>query len=164
MIIIALGANLPSDYGSPMDTLNKVIIRLKELEIDIINISRTYLTEPVPVSDQPWYHNSVISIKTKLGAFELLDLLQQVENEFGRVRTIRNAPRIIDLDLISYNSEILDSPELIVPHPRMQDRAFVLYPMNEIAPNWINPTNNKTVDCMKNELTDTQKIRVLDDK
>ncbi len=160
MIVIALGANLPSKYGNPAQTLEKAVDSLEENGLKIIAKSRTYLTAPVPISDQPWYHNSAVSVKTELDAFQLLGLLQKIENEFGRIRTIRNAPRVLDLDLISYNNQIIDKPELIVPHPRMHERAFVLYPMSELGDDWEHPLTYKTIDMMINEIPKNQEIKI----
>ncbi len=160
MIVIALGANLPSKHGNPAQTLEKAVEALQENGLEIIAKSRIYLTAPVPISDQPWYHNSVISVKTELDAFQLLGLLHKIENEFGRIRTIRNAPRVLDLDLISYNDQIIDKPELIVPHPRMHERAFVLYPMSELGDNWKHPLTHKTINMMINEIPKDQEIKI----
>ena len=139
MIFVALGANLPSRFGTPYQTLQAARRVMQEKGIHITASSDTWLTAPVPISDQPWYHNEVVKVETALSAFRLLETLQDIENDFGRVRTVRNAPRLLDLDLIAYDDEILDKPELIVPHPRMHRRAFVLLPLQEIAPDWVHP-------------------------
>lgn len=139
MIIIALGANLPSQYGQPDETLAAAVRALAGRGLKIMGESSVWLTAPVPISDQPWYHNAVVAVETAMSPYGLLEVLQDIENEFGRVRTVRNAPRVIDLDLVAYNDQILDKPELIVPHPRMHQRAFVLLPLQEIAPDWTHP-------------------------
>ena len=146
MIFVALGANLPGRYGSPYETLQAAKAAMEERGIAILSSSRTWLTAPVPASDQPWYHNEVVRVKTGLSAFALLETLQEIENEFGRVRTVRNAPRVLDLDLVAYHDDILNKPELIVPHPRMHKRAFVLLPMQETVENWAHPLLQMALD------------------
>lgn len=159
MILIALGANLPSRYGSPYETLQAAKQAMREKGITILSSSNTWLTAPVPVSDQPWYHNEVVQVQTVLSPYQLLETLQDIENDFGRVRTVRNAPRILDLDLVAYDDEILDRPELIVPHPRMHKRAFVLLPLREIAENWEHPVLRVTLrDLIANLSKDQQAV------
>lgn len=148
MIVIALGANLASPFGQPHETLAAAVKALGARGLRIAAESSTWLTAPVPVSDQPWYHNAVVAVETDLSPYGLLELLQDIENEFGRVRTVRNAPRVIDLDLIAYDGTILDRPELIVPHPRMHQRAFVLLPLQEIAPDWTHPLTGADLPAM----------------
>lgn len=156
MIFIALGANLPSRFGSPHDTLQAARNAMAQRGIAIAATSRTWLTAPVPLSDQPWYHNAVVRAETVLSPFRLLETLQRIENDFGRVRTVRNAPRILDLDLIAYGNEILSKPELIVPHPRMHKRAFVLLPLREVAENWEHPGLGMTLDDLITNLPGDQ--------
>lgn len=146
MIVVALGANLPSRFGTPAQTLEAAKAAMEKAGLRVVKSSRTWLTAPVPVSDQPWYHNAVVAIETDLDAFQLLSALQSIENDFGRVRIERNEPRVLDLDLVAYNDEIIDRPALIVPHPRMHERAFVLLPLQEIAPEgWQHPILKKSL-------------------
>lgn len=156
MIFVALGANLPSRFGTPYQTLQVAKRAMEDKGIRIVSSSNTWLTAPVPVSDQPWYHNEVVQVDTALSAFALLETLQQIEDDFGRLRTVRNAPRLIDLDLIAHHDEILDKPELIVPHPRMHQRAFVLLPLQEIAPGWVHPALEMTLAALVANLPDGQ--------
>ena len=149
MIFIGLGANLPSRFGAPPETLGAAIQALKDLGLTMVAQSRIWLTAPVPISDQPWYHNAVIAIETTLSPQSLLALLQKTENEFGRVRLERNEPRVIDLDLLAYHDVILNgSPDLIVPHPRLHQRNFVLLPIQDIAPDWAHPVSGVTLEAM----------------
>ena len=145
MILIALGANLPGRCGPPPATLAAAKEAMEKRGIRVLRSSATYLTAPVPASDQPWYHNAVVHVETDLSPLRLLEALQEIESDLGRVRGARNAARIIDLDLLAYNDEILDRPELIVPHPRMHERAFVLTPLRDIAPDWAHPVLGETV-------------------
>lgn len=159
MILIALGANLPSQFGSPRATLKRAIQEINKQGIRILYRSPVYLTAPVPISDQPWYHNAVIGVSTDKTPQQLLNTLQSIENNFGRVRSERNAPRIIDLDIIAYNQDILTAGDLILPHPRAHERAFVLCPLRDIAPKWIHPVFKKPVATLISELPTRQDVQ-----
>jgi 2-amino-4-hydroxy-6-hydroxymethyldihydropteridine diphosphokinase len=152
VILIGLGANLPSAAGGPRDTLEAALRRLEEAGARVVARSRWYRTAPVPVSDQPWFVNGVARIETSLDPLALLGLLRQIEREFGRERTVRNAARTLDLDIVDYDARVQNSPDLILPHPRMQDRAFVLLPLAEIAPGWRHPAMGKTVETLISDL------------
>ena len=159
MILIGLGANLPSRYGTPPETLAAAIRALEVLGISVIASSRIWLTTPVPISDQPWYHNAVISIETALSPTALLKALQSVEENFGRVRDIRNEPRVIDLDLLTYHDKILNQDDLIVPHPRLHERGFVLLPIQDIAPDWQHPVTRASLSDLIKTLPPEQFAR-----
>lgn len=149
VILVALGANLPSRFGAPKETLQTALKRLEECGVAVLACSRFWKTRPVPVSDQPWFVNAVAAVRTELDPAQLLALLHRLENEFGRVRTVVNAPRLIDLDLIVYGDTVL-SPEsgLTLPHPRAGERAFVLLPIQDIAPDWTHPVTGEGLASM----------------
>lgn len=162
MILIGMGANLPSRFGSPIETLNEVFKTLGKIGVNPKKISPIYRTEPIDVPDeQPWYHNVVISVETDLTPDGLLSALNVVEIEFGRVRSVKNAARVIDLDIIAYNDETLTSDRLTVPHSAMCERAFVLYPLRDIAPNWMHPVSGKTIDALIEALPVEQRFEVV---
>lgn len=161
-ILIAFGANLPTkEYGAPAQTLKAALARLAgngDISIDLV--SSFYETAPVPVSDQPWYVNGVARISTALSAHDLLGRLHDIEAEFGRVRRERNAARVIDLDLIAYGREQLcEEGGIQVPHPRMSERAFVLLPLRDVAPGWVHPVHQCTVEALIADLPEDQEIR-----
>lgn len=160
-ILVALGANLPSDrYGSPRQTLEAALVELERRGVRVLRRSRWYESAPVPRSDQPWYVNGVAAVETSLDPDALLALLHRVEAEFGRIRGVRNAPRLIDLDLIAYGDEIRSGPEgPVLPHPRAAERAFVLLPLAEIAPGWRLPGDGRTVEALIAGLPPDQEIR-----
>ncbi|MEH6632916.1 MAG: 2-amino-4-hydroxy-6-hydroxymethyldihydropteridine diphosphokinase [Halopseudomonas aestusnigri] len=166
MIIIALGANLESPkYGLPLKTCQTVLVKLEEQGLKIINCSRWLKSAPVPVSDQPWYVNGVVEIETDLDPQNLLALLHSVEADFGRVRTVQNAPRVIDIDLIAYH-DVVSKPDdfLVLPHPRMHERAFVLLPLLDINKEWIHPVLGKTAkELSKNIPCDQETMEFEDD-
>ena len=158
MILIALGANLPSRYGTPEDTLKAAIEAMQARGIDVVAQSSVWLTAPVPVSDQPWFRNAVIRVETSLKTRELMRVLHDVEAEFGRVRMKRNEARVLDLDLLAYNDEIINEDGFIVPHPRMHDRAFVLKPLQEVGEGWKHPVLQRFIDDLISNLPKDQEI------
>jgi 2-amino-4-hydroxy-6-hydroxymethyldihydropteridine diphosphokinase len=141
VILVALGSNLYSEaYGEPQYICEAAIRRLETLGLSTDARSRWYRTAPVPVSDQPWFVNGVISIGTSLDPACLLSVLHRVEDEFGRTRRVRNEARVLDLDLLAYDDLVLDGPAPpLLPHPRLHERAFVLLPLADIAPDWRHP-------------------------
>ncbi len=157
MILIGLGANLPSAVGSPLETLEFALRKLSEVGVVVVVRSRWYQTAPVPVSDQPWFVNGVASVETELKPRELMASLHDVERDFGRRRGIRNEARPLDLDIIDYDGEVDDGPDLVLPHPRMHERAFVLLPLAEIVPGWRHPRLKKTVSDLIAALPPGQK-------
>ncbi len=166
MKLVALGANLPSRFGTPAQTLYAALKAMAEKGVWPVQISRVWKTAPVPYEEgQPWYHNAVAMVETSKTAHELLMTLLAIEEEFGRVRTVRNAPRLLDLDLITYDDEIItDGPELIVPHPRMEGRAFVLMPMADLLDDeWTHPQSGKKLSDLIASLPDEQKAEPMED-
>ena len=147
MIIIALGANLPSEHGTPAQTLRAAYEVIENHNIKILKKSRIWLTAPVPFDpDQDWYHNSVVSVDTDLPPHDLLRTLLNIEQDFGRVRSIKNAPRVLDLDIIAYHDEVMQGQDdLILPHPRMHERLFVLKPLADIDDSWTHPIKGRNV-------------------
>lgn len=139
MILVGLGANLPSRYGAPEDTIRAAVKVMEGRGLRVGAASRIWVSAPVPVSEQPWYRNAVVSVRTGLGAAEMMAVLQQIEADFGRVRAERNAPRLLDLDLLAYDGLVSSDESCVLPHPRMHQRAFVLRPLAEICPDWRHP-------------------------
>ena len=158
---IGLGSNL----GESLATLENAIQSLNQTTgITLINHSDWYRTKPVGGPPQPDYVNACALLKVELDPHKLLETLLEIEQKFGRERKERWGARTLDLDLILYDDLILDTPNLQIPHPRMSERAFVLVPLAEIAPNWIEPVSGKIinqllkeVDCSGVAQVDTQK-------
>lgn len=147
-IYVGAGANLPHpSYGSPRETLHAALLELGRRGARVVDCSRWYRTAPVPVSDQPWYVNVVAEVATPLSANDLLHTLHEIEELFGRVRSVPNAPRLIDLDLLDYRGEIAaqGGGRAILPHPRMDGRAFVLRPLADLAPAWRHPVSGVSI-------------------
>lgn len=151
-IYIGLGANLQHPkFGPPSRTLGRALAVLNDRGVRLVRRSPWYRTAPVPVSDQPWYINAVAEIATGLGPDALLATLHGVEDLFGRVRSVRNAPRFIDLDLLDYESIFKGLNKLglsTIPHVRLEERAFVLRPLRDIAPGWRHPVTGTSIDAL----------------
>lgn len=133
-------------------------------EIDgnkIIAISSFYRSEPIGHIEQDWFVNCVIKIKTDLTPHSLLTALHDVEKSFGRKRDIKYGPRVIDLDVLLFDSLIIDEGEFKIPHPRMHERRFVLEPMSEIDANFTHPVTKKTIKELLRELGGSQKVEPL---
>lgn len=111
----------------------------------IVRMSSLYRTSPVDYLQQDWFLNQILEVKTDLSPEALLDQCLQVENRLGRQRQIPKGPRVIDIDLLFYDDRILNSPRLVVPHPRIAERKFILVPMAEIAPGFLHPVLKKTM-------------------
>jgi 2-amino-4-hydroxy-6-hydroxymethyldihydropteridine diphosphokinase len=162
LILIGIGGNLASSrFGAPLDTLAAALVALDAEGIQVATRSAWYRTEPVPRSDQPWFVNAVASLTTDLAAPDLLAVLQAVEGQFGRVRSERNAPRVLDLDLLDYRGEVAETASLVLPHPRLHQRRFVLVPLAEIAPDWRHPLSGLTAKQLLSRLAAKQPIERL---
>jgi len=160
-VFVALGANLPSAWGPPRATLEAALDRLCEADIGIDARSPWYETAPVPDMDQPWYVNAVVRLTTDLAPQALLARLHAVEEAFGRIRRERWEARAIDLDLIDYCGQVCQDGDLLLPHPRMDQRAFVLMPLADIAPDWRHPGDGRTITELLAAMPPGQRIRKL---
>lgn len=156
---VALGANLPSDVGTPRATLEHALAALDGDTLRLEALSPWYETAPVPVSDQPWFVNAVARFSTSLSPEALLARLHEVEARFGRVRRERWEARVIDLDLIDVDGVVREAPPPVLPHPRMTERAFVLLPLADLAPGWRHPVDGRPIVELVAALPAGQQIR-----
>jgi 2-amino-4-hydroxy-6-hydroxymethyldihydropteridine diphosphokinase len=134
-VYLALGANL----GNRWENLQQGLNCLGDLGT-VEKISCCYETEPIGYLDQPFFLNIACLFSTELDPHTLLQRIKNIEEQMGRLVSFRNAPRPIDIDIILFDDIVMDSPELIIPHPRMSERAFVLVPLADIAPEVVHPT------------------------
>ncbi|MBB6250206.1 2-amino-4-hydroxy-6-hydroxymethyldihydropteridine diphosphokinase [Nitrospirillum iridis] len=141
MIFVGVGSNLSvPDVGGPLEVVAAAVRALAAEGVSIAAQSPWYRSAPVPASDQPWYVNGVLRVETALDAAGLLASLHKVEADFGRVRRRVNEARGLDLDLLAYDDQVsADAP--LLPHPRLHQRAFVLLPLRDLAPDWRHPVS-----------------------
>ena len=146
-VCLGLGSNLGDREGN----LKLALTHLSRL-IRLCQCSTIYETEPLGYKDQPRFLNAVCYGDTLLGAEELLRNIKDIERLIGRIPTFPNGPRSIDLDILLFGCEVVTTPDLVIPHPRMAERAFVLLPLSEIAPLWVHPVLGKTILELANDL------------
>lgn len=156
--LIALGANLPSIHGTPKDGI-KIAAKIAANKIgDSLVLSSLWWGAPVPASNQPWYVNAAMSVETDRAPKEIMSILHEIEREFGRIRSEnQNDARQMDLDLLDYDGMILNERGgLILPHPRMAHRDFVLKPLAQIAPKWRHPKSGESIQDLLSALPESK--------
>ena len=144
MIFIALGANLPFAAAAPEQTLRTSLRLLSDNGAKVVSVSRFFMTPSWPDPSDPPYVNAAAMVATSLAPGALMGLMHDIENRLGRVRGKRNAPRCLDLDLLDYGGQVDLGPP-ILPHPRIENRGFVLIPLADIAPGWVHPVSGRKV-------------------
>ena len=155
---IGLGSNM----GKPLDRCREGIEYLQAVPgTQVLRCSSFYQTEPVGFADQEWFINAVVEIRTTLSARELIHELQSIENRMGRQKPVKWGPRIIDLDILLYGQEVIQTENLVVPHPELHKRRFVVEPLNEIAPYVIHPAFGVSVAGLRERLTDKNKVEKI---
>ncbi|SKB00233.1 2-amino-4-hydroxy-6-hydroxymethyldihydropteridinediphosphokinase [Caloramator quimbayensis] len=147
-VYVAFGTNM----GDKNENIKKAIETMKDRGLNVIKISEIYKTEPYGYTNQPEFLNGVLEALTDLEAVDVLNTLLNIEKDMGRVRKFKWGPRIIDLDILFFNDDVIDEKDLKVPHPDMQNREFVLKPLCEIAPDFMHPVLKKSVRDMLLEL------------
>ena len=155
VIYLGLGANLGDRLGNL-----RAALRALPPEVEIDAVSGLYETAPVGVTDQPNFLNATIAARTSLSPHDLLAHVKRIEWDLGRRPGPVWGPRPIDLDILVYNDELVDQPDLKIPHPRLADRAFVLWPLSELAPNLVVSGLEQTVSSLRSRI-DEQGVRRL---
>ncbi len=175
---LALGSNLPYGGMEPLQVIEAAITALQDAGLDQTRVSGLYRTEPVPKSDQPDFINCVITGKTHHKALEILDICQSIERIFGRERSTRWGARTLDIDIINYDHQIYpsldewravadhvdvstDMPKLVLPHPFMHQRAFVLRPLCDLVPGWSHPVYSRTATDLLSEQPEQDRDSVV---
>ena len=157
VVFLSLGSNV----GEREENLRTAIAQLPGAGVDVTKISSFYETEPVDMLEQPWFLNCVVAGKTTVPAVELLRKLREIERRMGSRKLVARGPRLIDIDILIYGEQVIDTAELQVPHPRMHLRRFVLEPLVEIAPDLEHIFWPGTVADLLRDLNDDSVVKKL---
>jgi 2-amino-4-hydroxy-6-hydroxymethyldihydropteridine diphosphokinase len=149
--VLGLGSNL----GDRKKNLEQAAVLLADNGSLLLKESSVYETEPWGNKDQPVFYNQVVEIETTYNASALMTLILEIEKQMGRIRKEKWEPRVIDIDILFFNDEIISTENLTVPHPHLHERKFVLIPLKEILPNYIHPVFKKTVSEIFNQLKES---------
>jgi 2-amino-4-hydroxy-6-hydroxymethyldihydropteridine diphosphokinase len=155
-VYLSLGSNL----GDRAKNLRDATAALGNAGVSVVRVSSVYETEPVDYLDQPWFLNCAVETETELSAPDLLRALRAIEAQMGSKKLIAKGPRLIDIDILLYGNEIVDMPELQVPHPRLHLRRFVLEPLAQIAPNAQHPVSRLSISELLALTPDKSAVRV----
>lgn len=156
-VYISLGSNI----GDRLDHLRNAIGEIVLIpDIELLRTSSVYETEPVGVTNQDWFYNAVIELRTDLDPYDVLEFTQTIERKLKKDIKYRWGPRRIDIDLLDYDGMIIQSERLILPHPRMNLRKFVLVPLSEVAPCFVHPILSTTVWTMRTNCPESSVIKI----
>ena len=140
-VYLSLGSNV----GNRSASLKQAMRLLESPRVRILRVSSIFETEPMDVRDQPWFLNLVLEAESELFPMQLLSRIGKIEKQMGRHRTIEKGPRTIDIDILLFGLFVIDTPQLVVPHPRMTNRRFVMEPLAELAPELHHPVLRRTI-------------------
>jgi len=158
---IGLGSNL----GNRLGNLNKALESVERDESTAVtDVSKIYESEPKYLTEQPKFLNAAIGVNTSLSPLQLLNLLLNIETGMGRIRNKKNGPRLIDLDILFYGREIIESDELDIPHPLLYERLFVLKPLEDIDSKFACPVTGKTVSELVSSTDDKERVEIFEEE
>lgn len=152
---LLLGSNMGNSKGS----LSKAVVQIEKQIGKVIRQSGLYSTAAWGNTKQPDFLNQVIIVETKLSALQTMQTILSIEKKMGRIRTVKNAPRVIDIDILFFNKEIIEQEHLCIPHPQIQNRRFVLVPLNQLSPNLRHPVLKKTIHELLIHCPDTLNVK-----
>ena len=165
MIFLALGSNLSSSFGNRFENINLAVSLLDDYGIKIIKKSNFYETYSYPIKENPKFINIVVSVKTHLSPEDLMSVLLSIEEKLERKRVKQNDPRSCDIDIIDYNNQILNfkykNLNLTIPHKKLVFRNFVLYPLQEVSPEWRHPITKEKISALIDKLPEVDKKSIL---
>ena len=165
MVILGIGSNLPSSYGDRFKNIEIAISYLNKYKIEVIKKSSFYETPSYPDITNPKFINVVIEVKTDLNPTELVSVLLFIEDMLQRVRVKKNDPRTCDIDIIDYKQKNMnfkyENLDFVVPHEKLSNRNFVLFPLREILPEWKHPKTNDHIDILIDKLSNVDKKSIL---
>ena len=165
MIFLALGSNLSSSFGDRFENINLAIAHLEKYNIQVIKKSNFYETYSYPDKKKPKFINIVISAETLLNPLDLMSVLLSIEEKLERKRVKQNDPRSCDIDIIDYNNQILNfkykNLNLTIPHKKLVFRNFVLYPLQEVSPEWRHPITKEKISALIDKLPEVNKKSIL---
>jgi 2-amino-4-hydroxy-6-hydroxymethyldihydropteridine diphosphokinase len=153
VVFLGLGSNICNKE----DHINKALTFISEL-YEVKKISHLYLTEPVGNIKQDWFLNCVVEVETDVDPKKLLSSIKSIERTLGRTKTVKKGPRIIDIDILFYGDHVINTKDLVIPHPFMQERLFVLRPMMDINPDFVHPVLKKSIHELYEEHAWTEKV------
>ena len=160
MIHLNIGSNLNSKYGSRFNNITITLNLLIESKIQIKKISNFYETPSYPNQNFPKFLNIGLIANYEKNYFDLFQKVKLIEKKLGRIKTIKNDPRVIDIDIIDFKNEIKHTKDLTLPHPKCHLRNFVLFPILQIDPNWVHPILKKNVRYLINNLSQKSRIEI----
>ena len=158
-VYLGLGSNLGDKRANLLRALDLVAGACQPTVV-----SSLYRTEPVGFKDQDWFLNCAAKAQTDLRPLALLDALKSIERQMGRKGRIKNGPRVIDLDILLYDSLVAEENGLVIPHPRMHERLFVLAPLRQIAPSLVHPILGKTIEELANSLRKSEQVELYENR
>jgi len=154
---LCLGSNL----GQKGKNLERALAFLDKEGVNVLRYSSLYETQPVGIKDQPWFYNQVVEVEVDLNALEFLRLINKIERKMGRKPTVKKSPRLIDIDILLAGDSVIKAKELVIPHPRLEKRNFVLVPLKEIAPEKVHPVLKTTIEDLCKNSKDTSLVKRL---
>lgn len=153
--VLGTGSNL----GDRKQNLDTALGMIREISgTTLVKQAKIYETEPVGYKDQGWFFNSALTLETELSAHDLFISLKAIEKKMGRTPTIQNGPRVIDLDLLFYDDMVIRTKELVIPHPRLHERLFVLAPLMDIEKDFVHPVLRQTIHSLFSAVRETSSL------
>ncbi len=158
MIFLGFGSNLANRYGGRRLIILRALEKLESKGVRIVKSSPFYETSSSVSRHDPMFINMVAQVNTDKSAAELLKICLNAEQELGRIRVVKNGPRIIDINLIAYHDQIIRKKNIQIPHPDLANRGYILYPLRDIAPQWMDPSSKKMISEMVERIPSRQVV------